>query len=541
VNRRLQSYWPYYLLTALVMLPLLTPGYILTLDAVFVPQLRAPTAVTSDFLWQWALHLLNSVVPSQLIEKLIFTGILLGAAIGMHQLIRSYTNVKKAVPAVYAGAAFYAVNPFIYERFMAGQYGLLMGYALLPWAARAWLQFADTPARREGLRVLLLLLAISILSLPTLGEAALIGCCVLAASGWQLRRRPARMKQLLAGSAAVGVLFALLSIYWLLPALLGKGATATEVAGFTAAHAAAFATAGGSGLAKLVHVFNLQGFWAETHQLFMSPQGVLPGWGTARLAVWALVATGAFACWRQSRRLAAVFGALGVSAAVLAAGAFPHFMTRIGYREPQKFAGLLALVFAVFLACGVARLLGWARARSEGWRAAAVFGVLLVLLLFTPTMYWGFAGQLHPRQYPPGWFAANRYLQARSGGFQTVFLPWHQYMSFDFAGRIIASPAPRFFDQPVIASNDPELGRIQPPAGETATRIGTLVRPGHQPADLAKQLAGHNVRYIILAKDYDFRRYTYLDASAHIRLVRDYGSLKIYENTEWRENNATYR
>ena len=82
-----KTYWPYAALSLAVMLPLLLPGYILTLDAVFVPHLAGPSGFSNDALWQLLLHVLNVVLPSQVIEKLIFVAIPLAASVSMHQLV----------------------------------------------------------------------------------------------------------------------------------------------------------------------------------------------------------------------------------------------------------------------------------------------------------------------------------------------------------------------------------------------------------------------------------------------------------------------
>jgi hypothetical protein len=541
-KRWIRTYWPYYGLTVAVFLPLLAPGYILTLDAVFVPDIPAPETVRSDYLWQWLLHMLNFILPSQLIEKAIFIGIVLGAAIGAHRLL--LVVAEKFQPerqlvwriAPYAAGALFAVNPFVYDRFMAGQYGVLLGYALLPWILQGWMAFVSRPARTEFTKLLILLVAVSIVSLPTLGEALLAGACTLSVGLWRKRKQAAAVRLMAMRMLTLAGLFIVFSSYWLLPALFGNGATAGQVQGFTAAHTAAFATAGQGFLEQLFTVLRLQGFWVEQHNLFRLPQDQLPGWGTIRLAVWALVVAGAVTAWGRARSIAALWLALGLTSAVLAAGAFPSFMTRIGYREPQKFAGLVALVFAVFFAIGAARLFGWARRRAERHYTTAAASVMLIIVLFTPTMYWGFAGQLRPRNYPAEWTAANAYLNEREGDFDVAFLPWHQYMSFEFAGRIIATPAPRFFDRTVIASNDPELGDITPPKQEKATLIGMLVKPqeGKHVRDLPEKLALANVRYILLAKEYDYQKYRYLDNTPGLREIRDWPALRLYENTAWK-------
>lgn len=534
--RWLKTYAPYVAVTAAVMLPLLLPGYILTLDAVFTPEIRMPDTVASDYLWRVLLHVLNIVVPSQIIEKLIFVGILLGSGIGMHQLIVGLRQKGKELVwpwATYGAGIFYMVNPFTYARFMAGQYGVLLGYALLPFFVRFLLDFAAKPDRRSMLRVGLLALLISIVSVPTIGELAVVVLCVIALAIWRQRKNKAQLRQYATyGLAALG-LFALLSSYWLLPAVLGKG-MGESVAQFDASHSAAFATLGDTLLGKAMHVLRLQGFWAEGHDLFWLPQERLVGWGTVRLLVWALIIGGAVVFWRRNRGRAAAFLTMGGIALLLAIGVVPG-LASLGYREPQKFAGLLALVFAVLLAYGAARLVARAEHRSATLAPLTKGGLVVLIFVFTPTMWWGFYNQLSPRHYPQDWVAMNERLKTEAGDSKVAFVPWHQYMSFGFSGRIIANPAEHFFDVRVLASNDPELGVIRPEAGEERTVIGALLRPGHQPADLAKQLAAHNIRYVLLAKELDYKKYGYLDTARDLTVVADTPTLRLYRNTAMQE------
>lgn len=540
MTEKLQIYWPYLALTAAVMLPLLLPGYILTLDAVFVPEIRMPETVSSDYLWRVFLHVLNTIVPSQIIEKAIFIAILLGSGIGMHQLLvrlRRETPLPKELAwrwAVYAGGILYAVNPFTYSRFMAGQYGVLLGYMLLPFLVRFMLDFVDKPDRRQMLRITLLVVLIGIVSVPTLGEAAVVTGCVLAVGAWLRRGDPAVLRRYVRIGAAGVVLFVLLSSYWLVPALLGKGGMAESVAQFDAAHSAAFATAGDSVLGKTMNALQLQGFWADARDLYWLPQERLVGWGTVRLLVWALIIGGVIVCWRRWRSIMVLFGTMGAVSLLVAIGSVPG-LTQLGYREPQKFVGLLALSFAVFLTYGAARLIKRARQKSENLQSLTAGGVIFIILVFTPTMYWGFMGQLSPRQYPDDWAAVNSRLNQTTGEFKTVFVPWHQYMSFDFAGRIIASPAEQFFDKEVIVSNDPELGVIRPPADDERTRLGKLVHPAHHPDDFAQQLARQNVRYILLAKELDHKKYDYLKQNKDLKVEMDTPTLTLYRNQTWKE------
>src|SRR6266705_3468402 len=79
----------------------------------------------------------GSVVPAAVFFPL--------ATIGAARLVRC-----AVLPARLGAGLFYAVNPFVFDRLYAGQLGVLLGYALLPFAVTALLDAAQEP-RRVGL------------------------------------------------------------------------------------------------------------------------------------------------------------------------------------------------------------------------------------------------------------------------------------------------------------------------------------------------------------------------------------------------------
>lgn len=538
----LKTYSPYILMTAAIMLPLLAPGYILTLDMVFTPELRMPDAISNDWLWHTFLHVLNVVIPSQILQKLILVSIPLLAGIGMHRLveyIRSQsTALQKLGPAeqwaVYSAGVFYAANPFTYSRFMAGQYAVLLGYALVPFFAKALLSFIIAPSKRAIRTVVLYALVISIISIHTLGSLAIITVVCAGVALWSQRHNLNIIKQYVPLAAAGALIFILASSYWLLPLTVGQGNTAHTIQQFDASHTAAFATVGGTELARIVNVLNLHGFWLEPYGRYLIPQQEA-GWGTLRLLLWIVVGGGLIVCWRRARSVAVAVGLIGLIAVVLATGVPASLLTALGYREPHKFAGLVAGVFAVALAFGGLWLLNRAKQKSESLYTLVASGLLLVVILFTPTMYWGFGRQLTPRHYPADWFTLNQRLNAEPGTFQTLFLPWHQYMSFNFAGRVIANPAQRFFDRPMLVSTDPELGHIKP--DEQDKSIAQLLHRAQtgKTTDIGSELAKRNIGYVVVAKEFDYQRYTYIDDQKHLTLVWDSPTIRLYRNAAFQE------
>lgn len=531
----------YGLLALAVMLPLLWPGFILTLDMAFTPELRMPEHMSSSYLFHALLHYLNLVLPSDVIQKIMLFLILLLSGIGLHFLVRHIQSSKDrsdefALWGAYIAGALYMINPFTYSRFMAGQYAVLLGYALLPFFVRALMRFFAVPTLKRSLVAAGWLTAIGVVSVHTLGLAAILMLAALATCVWRCRRnRAITMAAVAYGLAGIG-LFLLASGYWLVPLALGSSNQGQAITQFTNSDQEAFATAGEGAVGKLGNILQLQGFWAEAEGLYLLPQDQLPGWGLVVLAIWSLIVIGAVWVWRNQRTIAILFIFAGLAATVVAITGTGNLPLLAGFREPHKFIGLLALVYALFAGLGAAAILR----RVKQKYSANVFGiaaVLVVLLpvLFTPTMLWGFAGQLSPRHYPADWYAMNDRFNQDGTDFRVLSLPWHLYMHYQFAGRVIVNPSDKFFDKPVITSNELEFMGASPTFPNTTKKmLSEAILPGAaQKPDLGMQLQELNIKYVLLAKTYDYKDYQYLDNRADLKLISETPNLKLYRNLSY--------
>jgi len=534
--------WLLYGLMALVVLaPLLRSGYVLTLDMVFTPVLRMPTNVGNDYVFRALLHLLNVLLPSDLIEKIILFAILLLSGIGMHRLVR-YVNRQPAsrydALGTYVGGVFYAINPFTYDRFMAGQYEVLLGYALLPWFVRLLLGFFMRPEWYRLFWLITLSTVISIVSIHDIGLMAILTIVALCVTLWQQRAdRVWRNKTLRLGLAGIGV-WLLASSYWIIPLILGKGSVATQIASIGAHDQSAFATVGGSTLGRIGNIVRLQGFWAEVRDMYQLPQAHVHAWGLIGLLVWALAIVGGISLWRtRQRAVVAVLGVSGCIGGLLAMGVLnpwlaAHVPLLAGYREPQKFVALLALTYALFIARGATAITVYCH--ENGGKAFGIFvaGVILVMpLAWTPTMPYGLASQLHPVEYPADWSVVNARLKTDPGNFKTLFLPWHLYMRFNFAGHIIANPAANYFDKPVIVSDNPEFNGAALSNTTAAKRaLDHLLSRAEQQDDFGAQLAALHIKYIIVDHDDNDQDAVDLARRADMQLLIQGRTLDLYRN-----------
>jgi hypothetical protein len=538
-----KAYGLYTAVALIILLPLLLPGYILTLDMVFTPQFAMPQVLTSGYPLYTLLHGLSLIIPTEYIQKAILLTIFVLAAIGLHRLLRRLQTAWRLElgSSLYIASVFFAINPYTYSRFMAGHYLVLLGYSLLPWLVSLLLRLAQQPSRWHAVQLGLATTVVGIVSLHSLGLLAVLAVSGGLAYALRYQTQHARLRQLIGYAGLAIATWLITSSYWLVPLIVGKGRTAYIVQQIGPRDFAAFAVPGSTWLIQLWHILSLQGLWTDARQLYTLPQAIFPLWYVAVGLLWVGVGWGLVWLWRQWRAgawwmlgsgAAAVCLALGVPLRWLA-DAWPALA---GFREPYKFAGIIALWFAVALAVGIPALLHRLAPRQPTWYTIVKWSFVILPLCLTPTVLWGFGGQLKPRHYPAEWFAVNTILRRDHADYRAVFLPWHQYQSFNFSQRIIANPAKQFFGpEKIISSDDPELaGAIATSTDATTQAIGNILKPNATAQDFAQQLATHKVKYILLARELDYHKYDYLAHTPDLRLIHSGPDLLVYQNNNYK-------
>lgn len=566
-------------LALLVFLPLLGDGYLLTLDMVFAPDTgyvdylfrstdplyygRLPFAALLD--------VASVVLPDWAIQRVVLVGIVAGSGLSMYRASRSETRIG----ALFAGT-LYAINPFVYVRLLAGHWWLLLGYALLPMAV---VSYADALAGRgRARRAAAWATAASLFDPHVAVLLAVAYACVGAAA---MVRPPAEGddgpgvdgswaggRRIVGRTGRVAVIAVALNAYWLLPAASTILAGRSKVAAMSGLDLVAFGASGTLGGNVPLSVATLLGFWRGGVRLPVDP---LPLWPW--LGLYAVLLLLAFVGWYDGREASLPNGLLlvGVVGFVLGLGAsvdttaplfrwlYEHVVVFRGMRDSQKFVALLALAYAALGGRGVDRPVAWvdrALTSREGGSAAESRGrrtvpgthvsmpdrrsvlrvALAVLLLATPLAYtwpalWGFSGQLSPTEYPDGWAEANDHLVEDQGQYRVLFLPWHQYLTFPWTGRRVANPADAYFERPVVRSRSIDLGGIDSQAASpTHGRVTALLEAPDNSGPLAGELADLGVKYVIVARAADYRRYDYLRASDDFRVAVENDDLVLYEN-----------
>lgn len=488
-------------LALIVVLPLLAPGFVLTYDMVFVPRQEVsaellgisrtlPRSVPSGLL----VALASTVLSGQVVQKLILVAIFGGAALGAARLTPSGHPAARI-----AAAVLYAWNPFTYQRLLLGHWALLLGYAALPWVARAALSLRRGEPG-AGWRLVLVLAAATAAS-PYTGilAVAAAGAAALWPPGWSGVRAAA----LLGAGVAV-------NLPWLVPALLSP-----DVPERPALAMRLFGARSDSPLGTIGSLLSLGGLWRTD----LAPPGRSAGlWIPAFVLLLAMAAAGyprLRARW--PRGAGAGLLALAALGLLLAAGPRLPVLRSLDLwlagnlpgggilRESQKFVVPLALLLALSFGLGVERVVAWAGEAGLRTRSAAVLLPLLPVAL-APTLAWGASGRLAPAPYPESWARAERAMAADPAPGAVLLLPWHTFLPFGWNdGRTVHEPASDYFRRPVLASSSLELGPYELPHEDPWSRLADPVVEG--PGALTPDLRALGVRYVLLFKEADWRSF----------------------------------
>ncbi len=429
------------------------------------------------------------------------------------------------VPA-WPGRAFagllYAVNPFVFDRLDTGQWFLLLGYALLPHALKAFTELRGG-GQWTPWRFALLAAATGIASSHMAILLAL--ACVSITVAWTkaLRGRLGRRVALAAALATT------LSLYWLLPTP-GIRELWDSVG---PAQLALYRTVGDERLGLGVTVAALSGYWNNDDPL----REFLPAWPLVFAAVAMLAVYGLALAVRRPAALG--IGAAGFAGFALATveawgvtrgafhGLFDAFPPLRSFREPQKGVALLTLAYAYLGAIAVDDLVRSAFSRR-------VRGVLIVLVLVLPLLggyrvLGGLWGSLETSQFPRSWYSAERIIAAEAQYSRTLVLPWSGYLRLGFAhGRVVANPAPGFFSSPVLASRSVGDAGASDHEDPVEARIDRLLADGRPQANLAACLSELGVSHVLVLEAPGWASYRHLERLAGFESVLKGHDLVLY-------------
>ncbi|MBF8304055.1 MAG: hypothetical protein HW399_430 [Dehalococcoidia bacterium] len=548
----IQPPFVYTLVSLIVLGPLLQPGFILTLDMVFGPGVKLAdwfyglqTNIWGELPAWGVMALMNTLIPMWLVQKLLLFAILFIAGYSAHKL-----SPTQHIPGKYFSGLLYVLNPFVYVRFMAGQWQFLAGYAIAPLAIKAMISLAQHPGRKKAAISAVLLSLIGLFSPHMMVMILAAGIVILLFHVFPKvghREEKPALSATVKSFALFIAISLILSFYWLLPAFTSKTAFLYQIGKADLEVFSAKPLLSGSNV--FLALATLHGFWRGGYQYITE---LLPLWYLTALLFIFLAVHGFLAKYQDEKigNVVKAMGVIGILSLLFASGASSPYFSPVyeflfnkvfflrAFRDSQKLVALLVLSYSYLGSLGVIELYKQLspklKQRELKLRIASI--ALLAIVLASPFIYslnmlGGFKGQLKSVDYPTEWQEVNTFLNQQSGDFTVLFLPWHGFISLSWAGQRVATPAKWFFDKPVLQSQSLEVGPIDNESPEPVQHyIGFLIKNKDRLTNLGKLLAPLNIKYIILAKEVDYKEYDFLFKQSDLKVVMENSQLTVLEN-----------
>lgn len=537
----------YYTILALaIFLPLLRPGYILTLDNVWSPHQNyivdylLGNGIGGQFPFLVILQFIELILPSWVTQKIILFSVFLIAGISAH-----ISAPSRSVYGKYFCGTLYAVNPFVYSRFLAGHLYILLAYAFVPLAITSFQEFLDDNTKWK--KPLLWNTVISIFSMHILLIVLLIQLCIFV---FAIVDEKEGRKNLIRSTVHLGLFYLAVNMFWILPVFSSVFQESTALNQISTIDLSAFTSSSTISGNILISIAMMYGFWRGGYAY---PFHFAPKWVFVILFIGILFLAihGFLSNTKKPLHKGLILS--GIISFILACGIsypyfapifenlFNHLFIFKGMRDSQKFVGALVLVYSFLGSLGVDQIFKSFKCnnriklipekKQKIYSLILAFFIILVPIAYSFTIFNGFYGQVEPRDYPSEWYEANEFLSNDTDDFDVLFFPWHMYMSFGWSERRIANPAGIFFEKPTITKQYADVGGVQTQSSNPIQHyIGYLVNHKNEINNFGELIVPLNTKYVILAKDVDYHLYDFLYKQKDLEVVMENEKLVIFEN-----------
>jgi hypothetical protein len=487
-------------------------GYLLQVDIVFGPR---PGSVPSGFGAPVAFLQAAGVelFGGELVGRVYAAGALFLAGFGPMVLLRRAPWYARS-----AAAFLGALNPWVYDRMVDGQWGVVVAAAgLFLWVA-AWEALQASPGAYRALMLALTGAAIAAFAPQMLGLVAVL--MIVGSLWYRIWRDRTRLLWTGASAAMLGVLLSYAAISFFLSDQAGGYGTVRQ---FSRADFVFFRSVGGDDYGLLASLAGLYGYWGERMGRFPLANEDASWWP---LAAAVIVATALAGAWlHRQRAWLLICGLLGL--AVSASTAFPAGLEgavwlsdRIplagAYREPQKWSALWLLALVTLSAGAVESVAGLLRRRPRSL-ARAVAPALAYVLILAALLPAGInqiralPSIVDPLEYPDYWYRTEDYLRSSVPRDEPIIvLPWHLYQPLAASeGRLVANPARAFFSGNLVVPQNLEIPGRFTDVTSRYDRIGAVIeREGYGSCAVARAIREENVNWILVLDGMEAREVT---------------------------------
>ncbi len=529
--RRVFPYVLFLFLMLLVMLPLYKPGYIFLLDMVWSPNMDlsdfTQNGIKNSFPITLIIIGLSKFLPVDLIQKFVLSLIVLLPGISMFHLAKKY---MAEAWATIAGITF-MINPYVYERLLAGQWYVLLGYSLFPLLVNLFINFLNKLSLKDFAKVTLILSIYPIIN----EHWAYISYFFLSLLGLiQIHLKRTSIRKLLPFAGVFIVVFFLINSFWIFNSISDNN----QLTKITKADLEVYSTLSDPNFGPFVNVISLYGFWGGGE---WSPKIGQNFWFIWPGIIFILSILGAIYGLKKRSPLAITLTLTFIPSVILSVGyannltagltnfLFDNLPGFKGLRDTAKLVGIIAFTYSFLFPLGANKIRDWFEINNFWFNKSYLFLIALFPLLMGSSIFWGLSNQVKPSSYPKSWEDANQILTSTSTK-KVLFFPWHSYVAFPFSqGRIIANPARPFFDPEILSSSsiDNTLKKDEI-ISDLDQKVYQLISKKSSFENEANFFKSKKISHIVLSKVSDWEKYEFLESSNSLQKIYETGDLIVW-------------
>ena len=543
----------FIILAFFVTWPLWKPGFLFFLDFVVTPNnpFTIENFISGQELWslfpfRTFFWLLAHILSAQIAQKIILFSFFISAGLVFFYILPN--TMARWIKCI--AATFYVINPFIYERFMVGHIGLLLGYVFVPftWYYSSKVFFGgQVDQSRKKRDIFFLILFWTIQSLCTPHYFIITSVVVLINFIVKIFSDVFRHVSMRSASISFLQVFSLalfINSWWILPSVFSISG---PVKSFSPEHFQAYRASADEHYGLSLNLLSLYGFWrertVESNEILLT-KNFIPVWPISAAIFLIPIFFGLIYLWKK--KMFNYLGALvvtGIFVVIFSYGPADNWLGKInnfiflslpgfrGLRESQKFISILVFIYAVLIAYGLEFL-----KMKKKWVYFLISCIVFLnIFIFNFKFLWGAAGQVQALQYPRSFIQAEAIFGSDKSDYKILILPWHMYLvGHPLAqDRTIVDPAPQFFaNHTTLYTTNEEMEYAKADSASFEEKIRYL-QQNTDPKFWYEVLKSEGVKYIFITKVQEPQEhgfiYDFLVGNSDFTLVLQDGYAALFE------------
>ena len=372
-------------------------------------------------------------------------------------------------------AALYGIllvfNPFVYERIMMGQWGVVASTVLLPIFLYYMFKYFKEPTNHNLIQLVIGFMVSSIhqihffvINLGLLILYFLLRQCSLLT---ELKQDKEKLKSEVTTFGKVLLILFIVNLYWIIPYIYIKLSGSQNIIDtIDYSHLQFFTSRPSSGDNTLFLNSAMYGSWREKSMILAKDH--LPDYVFIMIFfVFIYLMVRGFLTDPENleNRFLIIMWIVGL---LLATGIshpwtknffvwlFENIHLFSGFRDSNKFVALVVVSYAILGAKGLKDVLDDKKNKVKG----IILTLVLAMIIVYNYPQIGLHNQLHPISYPKCYSNLNAYLNTLPEDAKIIYLPWHIYITYNWSipagidGRI-SNPINRVVDRYIITGAHP--------------------------------------------------------------------------------------